>query len=67
MVEFGEEFVVGIFVIVDVEGKVIVFDVVNFVGEVELYVVGWVMEDGVVGMIGDVFLNLYFVVNILSV
>lgn len=65
-VEFGEELVAGTPVIADEEGKAIAFDVANFVGEAELYVAGWVMEDGAAGTIGDVFLNPHLVANIPS-
>jgi len=56
-IEFGEALVAGAPIVADSEGKAVGFDPANFVGESEVYVAGWVMEDGEAGVIGDVFLN----------
>jgi hypothetical protein len=65
-VEFGEALIAGTPIVADNEGKAIEFDPANIVGQTEVYVAGWVMEDGEAGVIGDVFLNPHVVATIPS-
>ena len=65
-VEFGEALIAGTPIVADSEGKAVEFDPANFVGQTEVYVAGWVMEDGEAGVIGDVFLNPHVVATIPS-
>ncbi len=65
-VEFGEALIAGTPIVADSEGKAVEFAPANFVGQTEVYVAGWVMEDGEAGVIGDVFLNPHVVATIPS-
>ena len=65
-VEFGGDIAAGDLIVADADGKAIALDLANFVGETQVYVAGWVMEDGEAGVIGDVFLNPHVVATIPS-
>lgn len=65
-IEFGEALIAGTPIVADSEGKAVEFDPSNFVGETQVYVAGWVMEDGEAGVIGDVFLNPHVLATIPS-
>ncbi|WP_029772342.1 hypothetical protein [Pseudoalteromonas sp. TB51] len=65
-IEFGEALIAGTPIVADSEGKAVEFDPANFVGETQVFVAGWVMEDGEAGVIGDVFLNPHVVATIPS-
>lgn len=55
-VEFGETLTAGTWIVPDAQGRAVAFDPANFVAATQVHLVGWAMEDGIEGTIGDVFL-----------
>lgn len=55
-VEFGGVIEAGDLIVADADGKAVAFDLATSVGETQIHIAGWAMEDGDVGVIGDIFL-----------
>ncbi|BDF94308.1 hypothetical protein [Pseudoalteromonas sp. KAN5] len=55
-VEFGGDIAAGDWIVADADGKAIALNLADYVGETQIHVAGWAMEEGDAGTIGDIFL-----------